>query len=86
MNELENKAIEIDEIVKSRYPYNQELDISPICDGIINIEQYLKSKYKILWILKEPYDEFDKDGKPCGGGWVDIPRIVDHLFRSKLYR
>jgi hypothetical protein len=37
----------------------------PIYDGIVNIEKYIKSKYKICWILKEPYDE--DNGK--GGGW-----------------
>ena len=34
----------------------------PILDGIVNIEKYVKSKYKICWVLKEPYDE-------DGGGW-----------------
>ena len=30
---------------------------------------YLTAKYKVLWILKEPYAEFDKEGNPKGGGW-----------------
>lgn len=37
----------------------------PIYDGAISIDDYLKSDKKILWLLKEAYDE--KDGK--GGGW-----------------
>lgn len=47
----------------------------PITDGIIDIDKYLGSKTKILWILKEPYDDVDTDGKPCGGGW-SIPEMI----------
>lgn len=41
----------------------------PILDGVIDPERFLSAKYKILWILKEPYDDFDDDGVPFGGGW-----------------
>lgn len=41
----------------------------PILDGIVNLRHYLMAKYRILWILKEPYDDVEDDGKPCGGGW-----------------
>ena len=44
-------------------------DIYPIFDGICDEAGYLKSKLRVAWILKEPYDDFDKSGKPCGGGW-----------------
>jgi hypothetical protein len=37
-------------------------NICPIYDGVENIEAYLKSPLKIMWLLKEPYDE-------DGGGW-----------------
>ena len=40
-------------------------DRLPIYDGIIDIDSYLASKTKILWVLKEPYD----DGENGGGGW-----------------
>lgn len=36
-----------------------------IRDGIVNLEQYLDSNPKIMWILKEAYDEVDK----IGGEW-----------------
>jgi len=36
-----------------------------VLDGAINLEKYANSKIKIMWILKEPYDELD--GK--GGGF-----------------
>ena len=41
----------------------------PIGDGIIDFERYSLARYKILWILKEPYDSIDDEGNPCGGGW-----------------
>ena len=44
-------------------------DLEPITDGIVDIKKYLHSKYKIMWVLKEPYDDVDEQGKPCGGGW-----------------
>ena len=42
--------------------------ISPITDGVYDAEKYLASDRKVMWIMKEPYDEFT-DGKPAGGGW-----------------
>lgn len=35
----------------------------PVFDGIVNIEKYINSKYKILWVLKEANDTSD------GGNW-----------------
>ena len=40
----------------------------PIIDGIIDVDEYLNTAPKILWILKEPHDEVE-DGLPSGGGW-----------------
>lgn len=40
----------------------------PIIDGIVDIEEYQKTEPKILWILKEPYDD-EEDGLASGGGW-----------------
>lgn len=50
---------EIDALIIARMANDA---IEPILDGIVNQEEYLDSKYKILWILKEPHDE-------DGGGW-----------------
>lgn len=41
----------------------------PIFDGVCDPERYLKSKIKVMWILKEAYDDFDKNDNPIGGGW-----------------
>ena len=44
-------------------------EVGPIPDGIYDAERYLSSYPRIMWILKEPYDDFTADGKPYGGGW-----------------
>jgi hypothetical protein len=41
---------------------------SPIIDGIVDIGKYIDTSPKILWILKEPYDELE-NGIATGGGW-----------------
>ena len=55
---------EIEKSILENYHTDNENSL-PITDGIVNIKNYLKAKYKILWILKEPYDEDDG----TGGGW-----------------
>lgn len=40
----------------------------PITDGVVDIKIFLRSRPKILWILKEPRDEIE-NGMPRGGGW-----------------
>lgn len=44
--------------------------VEPIYDGVVDAEGYLKTKLKVLWILKEPYDDFDANEIPQGGGWT----------------
>lgn len=62
--ELEKFQKEIDREIndKHRLLKNHDSSISPIYDGIVNEKEYLKAKYKLLWVLKEPYDQ-------DGGGW-----------------
>jgi hypothetical protein len=61
---------EIENLIKAGYKDEDEDGKPrrlPIADGIINPALYLdpnNTKYKILWILKEPYD---KDNEPPGG-------------------
>jgi hypothetical protein len=83
-NDLVIKSAEIDNLVKQRYPYDNLQDFGPICDGIINIEKYVKAKFKILWILKEPYD-YIEDGKPHGGGW-DLKETLNTKKVTELGR
>lgn len=44
--------------------------VEPIYDGVVDAEAYLAAHPKIMWILKEPYDDFDAEGMPSGGGWT----------------
>ena len=52
-------------------------ELEPITDGVADSEAYIESNPKVMWVLKEPYDEIE-DGKPYGGGWS----IVDDCFAS----
>lgn len=70
--------------------------IAPIYDGVKDAQGYLDSKLRILWIMKEPYDEVVK-GKPQGGGWdmtdftLDLPmfrimaKIVYGIINEKYF-
>lgn len=62
------------ELIKSKiFERAKKLELSndglePLPDGVFNIEGYCKSSPRIMWILKQPYDDM-KDGNPFGGGW-----------------
>lgn len=54
-------------------------DVWPIYDGLYSPELYWNSPLRIMWILKEPYDDFDNEtGKPIGGDWS----ITKDLFHT----
>lgn len=59
--------------------YNSE-EIAPILDGV-NCDRYVDAKLKILWVMKEPYDEII-DGKPKGGGWA----MYDYTLALPMFR
>ena len=40
--------------------------LMPIYDGVADLKAYLASTPKIMWILKEPYDDFTANGKARG--------------------
>jgi hypothetical protein len=77
IEDLKNKIDEIKKLINEKIVSDFE-DTYPITDGIIDPEKYFNAKYKILWILKEPYDEFDNEGMPYGGGWG-----LDEAIRPK---
>lgn len=60
-------------------PDNPNIGVMP--DGILDFKKYSDAKFKILWILKEPYADFDEKGNPNNGGW----HIRDGLIRLKKY-
>lgn len=68
IQELEQKSNELDDQVRKSIRSDND-QIKAIPDGIIDFEKYLNTKFRILWILKEPYDELDGGNNPTGGGW-----------------
>lgn len=49
-----------------KYP---EHNFCPIYDGIFDVNTFSINRCRIMWILKEGYDDKDKTGNPSGGGW-----------------
>ncbi|MCI6913508.1 MAG: hypothetical protein MR771_10135 [Treponema succinifaciens] len=47
--------------------------LKPIYDGVADIQKYLFSSPKIMWILKEPYGDFTKTGKPKNNDLESFP-------------
>ena len=63
---LQVKCNIIEEKIKLEY-IDQTGNCKAVPDGIVNVPTYGGSDYRILWILKEPYDEII-DGIASGGG------------------
>lgn len=59
---------EIDELADSKGLWTE--DVGPIRDGVADIEAYQQSSPKVMWVLKEPYDDFKEDGSPYGGNYT----------------
>ena len=76
---LEFKQSKIHERIRKhavRLGYDPDV-IEPIYDGVVDAYGYLDSSPRLMWILKEPYDDFDDDGNPIGGGWTMFADIAD---------
>lgn len=58
-------------------------DCQPVFDGVSNPIEYLNASSKILWILKEPYDDFE-NGKPKGGGFRMLNVMNDMRHKGKF--
>jgi hypothetical protein len=78
----------IKEIIEREY-VDSVGESEPIYDGIINSELYLQSKPRVLWILKEPYDNGETYGDPEDGGWSiteEINKNPDKWSRERVFR
>lgn len=67
------------------YQHAQELGLikqkpflEPMCDGVADIEGYLSTSPKIMWILKEPWGDKTPAGKTRGGGWAFTEHFKDN--------
>lgn len=62
----------------------------PIYDGVADVNAYLQSSPKIMWILKEPYDSInEKTNEPEGGGWTmmdDLKKQTNFPLKKSLPR
>ena len=64
IQELQVRQDELQEEMRSRaieLGYNPE-NVEPVYDGVVDIERYLKSSPRVMWILKEAYDDVIKMG------------------------
>src|SRR4051812_31894469 len=66
MNKEQLEALENE--VKAELKLSSTSIADPITDGVVDVDLYLASFPKILWILKEPVDDF-VNGVPAGGDW-----------------
>ena len=69
VQELETREEEIQkQIDEVAQKHNLMICAKPIKDGIYSAEKYLSAPLRLMWVLKEPYDEVD-NGIAGGGGW-----------------
>jgi len=80
------KSNEIDALVKDRMA-NKDENIFPVYDGIVNEKKYYKSKFKILWILKEPHGEGNWDMKDFIGNRNSLRKYTNwtRTFNPIIY-
>lgn len=59
----------------------------PVTDGVTDIDEYLKSSPRIMWVLKEPWDDVDENGITCGGGW-DMSEVFekDDAWKNRTWQ
>lgn len=55
----------------------------PIYDGVADEVSYRAESPRIAWVLKEPWDKFDENGNPCGGGWS---LVKEAFYKSDAWR
>lgn len=72
LNKIINNLKDVDHEIES-IANKEKINLCFIKDGIINEELYLSSNPKILWVLKEPYE--DVPGKP-GQGWSLVKDLL----------
>lgn len=79
-NEMHNK---IEQYAQEKGLIKQRPSLHPITDGVADINGYLSSSPKIMWLLKEPYDDFTANGNPKGGGWSFMDLFLE---KSELWK
>jgi hypothetical protein len=86
LNRIVDEEKRIRETIKREY-VDLTRESEPIYDGIVNPEQYISSSPRILWILKEPYD----NGKDRKGGDFSLTddllnKDTDRMSRQRAFQ
>ena len=89
VNQIIKEEKRIGEMIDREYvdPNGKSLPI--IYDGIVNPELYLESKQRILWILKEPYDNGEKYDDERDGDWSMVEYMneeTDRWSRARVFQ
>ena len=88
--ELKTKQDNFSKIIRSNAEKHglikQKPFLEPIYDGVADIDGYLESNPKIMWLLKEPYDDLTPAGKSKGGGWSIINDIFNNTDWSDFWK
>lgn len=79
-------------VIMNKLTNNPEV-FSAITDGIVNETVYWTCKYRILFLLKEPYDEIElseTEKVAYGGGWSEAMNLADENkifenYKNKTY-
>lgn len=80
--EIIKKQEEITEETFSRNKVINGRVLYPIPDGVADVEAYLKTSPRVMWILKEPYNEFE-DGYPKNESpWTMMDGILDYQGKA----
>ena len=69
--DFEREVVELQGQITKSYKKYETDDRGLISDGIVNLREYYDSDLKIMWILKEPYDEGDNTG-----GWWSLTNAI----------
>ncbi len=82
MKDFSEKIKEFAQEHKKELGFRINSKMEPITDGIFDNDTYKKQKIKILWILKEPYDE-DEKGHKGHGGWSITDAIMEVIKNNE---
>ena len=83
---IQAEEARIDKLVEKTCKDSTNLELKPIYDGAINATLYVRAPVRILWILKEPWEERDINGG--AGGW-SLRELLDEkpeIFRKHTHR
>jgi len=79
IDQFKKEVDALDKKIKDDFKEKETPKRKLIEDGIVNLEEYYNSPIKIMWVLKEPYD----DKENGGGGWSITKDLNDNRALGK---